>query len=726
MMSCQIKVGKIQNSLIKFYKAKLEQSRFNSQSKLTKILNQAFNSRNKHNPLASTNNLKIRKRRHTHESRNHYRKRQIKQSGKQRIIQFRVRTSKESCETKIEENNINQQLEKNQPIDRPENQEFTKTNKATEFEYQEYSGYKQSDIQNEKLQSNEQFSQDTSISLSDFFEDSVQICIPPFESILQIYSPQELETDQQQIQESVISQMNQQSQEESMRPKQMQVHRKVFFSFVGDKINVLKIINQNQAQIQRIQMTPKTNHYASMQRVINEYRVFDFTIKDNLIESIIDYISGCSIEQSEKQVWLLLQSMISHISVSTQLKMPHILSLKNENSKLLREQVISSLTQSNSIIDKVKEMKIFSSKESQGKNVKSEIMRDLTLSNAFDFQNSKFNFGYDSYLIRDLMNQSRSSDALLLTLIFANEQQKNEIILKMLEQQINKKSPLFTLTLINLGQSIINSKRFQMHEQAHDDIHFIIENREVLDSSVTKSQYFQFMLRDMKQTEYDLMRKTQLQQTKLDKQQNKLIDQKQAVQQKPLIKESAINKSDNRIQEDQLVRQQAQLNANNQGLFIGFKGLFQRVISHASQNITKNFTAQNDSSEDENQDQIDQLIKNGESKLDTHQIIENSSKKQNKNNHNQEQMTQVQYEQESKNEKQSILDQDNQVELAKNTITNEKQQVKSESSDYISHQQNPDKIENQNSNQNIQKSNQILTSTENLEDNQEMVKNNST
>lgn len=48
-----------------------------------------------------------------------------------------------------------------------------------------------------------------------------------------------------------------------------------------------------------------------MSKVLSEYRVFDFTIKEKLIEAIIDYISMGVLDRQEKKVWVLLQSMVS-------------------------------------------------------------------------------------------------------------------------------------------------------------------------------------------------------------------------------------------------------------------------------------------------------------------------------------------------------------------------------------------------------------------------------
>lgn len=47
------------------------------------------------------------------------------------------------------------------------------------------------------------------------------------------------------------------------------------------------------------------------------------------------------------------------------------------------------------------------------------------------------------------------------------------------------------------------------HDSAHEEYHFVIENREALESRISKSQYFQFMIRELKQSEFELMRRKQ-------------------------------------------------------------------------------------------------------------------------------------------------------------------------------------------------------------------------
>lgn len=48
-----------------------------------------------------------------------------------------------------------------------------------------------------------------------------------------------------------------------------------------------------------------------------------------------------------------------------------------------------------------------------------------------------------------------------------------------------------------------------MHEQALDELNYVIENRSALPDSLTKSNYFTFVLREMSQTQFESMRKRQ-------------------------------------------------------------------------------------------------------------------------------------------------------------------------------------------------------------------------
>lgn len=45
-----------------------------------------------------------------------------------------------------------------------------------------------------------------------------------------------------------------------------------------------------------------------------------------------------------------------------------------------------------------------------------------------------------------------------------------------------------------------------LHEHALEDLHYVVENRDKLDAQLVKSQYFQFMIREMKQSTYDYSR----------------------------------------------------------------------------------------------------------------------------------------------------------------------------------------------------------------------------
>ena len=63
---------------------------------------------------------------------------------------------------------------------------------------------------------------------------------------------------------------------------------------------------------------------------------------------------------------------------------------------------------------------------------------------------------------------------------------------------------------LSFYRSLIYSKVLGRHEAAHEELHFVIENRDALDPKITKSQYFQFMMREMKQAEYQIMRSSTL------------------------------------------------------------------------------------------------------------------------------------------------------------------------------------------------------------------------
>lgn len=57
-------------------------------------------------------------------------------------------------------------------------------------------------------------------------------------------------------------------------------------------------------------------------------------------------------------------------------------------------------------------------------------------------------------------------------------------------------------------RSLIFGQCFAMHEQALEELNFVIENRSALPDYLTKSNYFTFVLREMKQAQFETMRRT--------------------------------------------------------------------------------------------------------------------------------------------------------------------------------------------------------------------------
>ena len=54
---------------------------------------------------------------------------------------------------------------------------------------------------------------------------------------------------------------------------------------------------------------------------------------------------------------------------------------------------------------------------------------------------------------------------------------------------------------VSFGQVLL------MHEKALEEMHFVVEKRDYLPDNLKKSQYFEFLLREMKQTSFENMRK---------------------------------------------------------------------------------------------------------------------------------------------------------------------------------------------------------------------------
>jgi len=53
---------------------------------------------------------------------------------------------------------------------------------------------------------------------------------------------------------------------------------------------------------------------------------------------------------------------------------------------------------------------------------------------------------------------------------------------------------------------LIYSQGLGLHEKALEELHFVIENRDSLDRYLTQSDYFKFMLQEMKQVTFEKMR----------------------------------------------------------------------------------------------------------------------------------------------------------------------------------------------------------------------------
>ena len=54
---------------------------------------------------------------------------------------------------------------------------------------------------------------------------------------------------------------------------------------------------------------------------------------------------------------------------------------------------------------------------------------------------------------------------------------------------------------VSFGQVLL------MHEKALEEMHFVVEKRDSLPDNLKKSNYFEFLLREMKQTSFENMRK---------------------------------------------------------------------------------------------------------------------------------------------------------------------------------------------------------------------------
>jgi hypothetical protein len=60
--------------------------------------------------------------------------------------------------------------------------------------------------------------------------------------------------------------------------------------------------------------------------------------------------------------------------------------------------------------------------------------------------------------------------------------------------------------LLSFTRGLLLSKLLGFHSLALEEFHSVIEHRDALDPRISKSQYFQFMIRELKQAEYDMVK----------------------------------------------------------------------------------------------------------------------------------------------------------------------------------------------------------------------------
>eukprot|EP00347_Sterkiella_histriomuscorum_P018371 403345756 len=510
--------------------------------------------------------------------------------------------------------------------------------------------------------------------LSTSVDEQIDLIIPSFESVFDIAPINTLHFDlvEQEISQSlqgtqIQQQLNQAEKEYQQHNRKLQSHsQRIFFSFHQNQ--EFRIISQQKHSNTHLKVKTEQQSiyqyqaFKSLFQTLQDYRVFDFTVKERLIDSIIEYISIAKPTGYEKKSWILLQSMIQEITIESQLKLPKILSLKGGKESLqLRNQVIQFLIDSDSLIKKVQDHKILKhqtnvQEQIQTQNRKLSEQHEIRLANAFDYGQNQFNFeNVEASLIQELSQRGKDSEALLMTLVFGTEQQKSQMILKLINEKFDISNPLFTFMHVKLGkigylfqlsdiqkvmvnnwpthlafilsnldklkdqlqfvvafikqlafflmkqkqdiwqfmflmlilnesglniikvspqtsfhvtpslnifQSIkellnyqnpqskrnlvelafyrsqIFSKTFTMHEQAHEDLHYVIENRDCLNPQIWKSQYFQFMLREMKQYEYFMSKRQKQKEEQLKK-------QLQSSAQKQKLNENTSNKATN-------------------------------------------------------------------------------------------------------------------------------------------------------------------------------------
>lgn len=80
-----------------------------------------------------------------------------------------------------------------------------------------------------------------------------------------------------------------------------------------------------------------------------------------------------------------------------------------------------------------------------------------------------------------------------------------------LVELLNYNKPNHSRNMVELSffRAQLLSGVFGLHDLAHEELHFVVENRDKLQPHITKSQYFQFLLRHLKIQEFELSRKFQ-------------------------------------------------------------------------------------------------------------------------------------------------------------------------------------------------------------------------
>ncbi|TNV87716.1 hypothetical protein FGO68_gene3721 [Halteria grandinella] len=128
-------------------------------------------------------------------------------------------------------------------------------------------------------------------------------------------------------------------------------------------------------------------------------------------------------------------------------------------------------------------------------------------------------------------------------------------------------------------RALIYSRSLGLHELAHEEYHTIIEKREVLLSGIPNEipgkkglsgqQYMQFMLRELKQQEFEWIRRKQTQNMQIEKNQQARM----------------VNRTEDRQREEvsRIEESERNANPNQSGFFTEFKGLFKRVIGNQMQ-----------------------------------------------------------------------------------------------------------------------------------------------